>query len=129
MIVLTTTCEFCRASLEHWKRLSSALTSDSEHRYDVYWVSGSSWDSTRVYAERHKLPSMVVKMPSTKMLRAFQIKSVPMTLVLDHFWRVAYVHPSVFDNQAAVDSVLTAARRAAAPGKMDSGTVALVPQR
>ena len=114
LIFFTTTCPYCKENLDAWKRISSELAADSARRFDVVWVSGSYMDSTRAYVERNGITVPVVKMPSNKWIRAFQVKGVPMTMVLDHWGRVAHMHPSLFASSAARDSVVAAAYRAAA---------------
>jgi peroxiredoxin len=114
LIAFSTTCEFCMATIPHWKRLTDSLTRDPRSRFDVVWLSASSWDSTRSYASRHGIVAPVAKLPSAKLARVYQIKVVPLTLVIDRWGRVEHAHASLFKNAAALDSVFVAAYRAAA---------------
>ena len=41
LVFFTTTCEFCKASLDSWKEISAALAADSAGRFDVLWISAS----------------------------------------------------------------------------------------
>jgi len=127
LIAFSTTCQFCRATLPVWRRLSDSLRRDPKAHFDVVWVSASPWDSTRAYAQAHGITSTVVRMPTPKLARVYQIKSVPLTIVLDRWGRVAHAHASVFKNAAMIDSVYIAAYRAAA---VDStSTAAATPSR
>jgi hypothetical protein len=47
------------------------------------------------------------------MVRIYKIRATPVTTVIDHRGRVAYAHVGEFTTPGAVDSVLSAARRAA----------------
>ena len=118
LIAFSTTCEYCLATLPRWKQLTDSLRRDERRRFDVVWISASSWDSTRAYAARHGLNGPIVKLPTAKLARVFQIKTVPLTIVLDRWGRVEHAHVSVFKNSVAFDSVFAAASRAAAADSM-----------
>jgi len=114
LIAFSTTCPYCLQAMKDWKRLSDSLSADPRRRFDVVWISASSWDSTRTYVERHGIRAAVVRMPTPKLARVYAIKAVPLTVVLDRMGRVEHMHFSVFKNPSQLDSVFVAANRAAA---------------
>jgi peroxiredoxin len=114
LVAFSTTCQFCLATLPQWKWLTDSLNRDARRRFDVVWISASSWDSTRAYVRRHDIGADVAKMPPGKLAAIYKLRAVPLTVVLDRWGRVEHAHASVFANNAAMDSVFVAAYRAAA---------------
>jgi len=127
LIAFNTTCEFCRETIPVWQRVTDSLSRDARGRFDVVWISGSSWEATRSYMARHYIRATVAKMPSEKMLRVYQIRGVPLTIVLDRWGRVAYFHASKFAKQADVDSLFAAAYQAAAADSTLNSVASLDP--
>ncbi|MEJ7813322.1 MAG: TlpA disulfide reductase family protein [Gemmatimonadaceae bacterium] len=119
LIVFATACGYCKLTLPAWKRLSTALLADRTHPADVLWLSLSSVDSTRAYMREQSLDFPVVKLPQVKLERVFRVNAVPVTVVLDDKGQVVYSRASVLNTDAAIDSVLTAARSRTptAPGR------------
>ncbi len=120
LIAFSTSCPYCLATLPTWKAITDSLRHDPQARFDVIWVSASSWDSTRAYVQRHQIDAVVARMPTPKLAKVYQFKMVPLTVVLDRYGRVAHAHASVFGNAAAMDSIYLAAYRAVS---MDSTVV------
>lgn len=125
LIAFSTTCPYCLATLPKWKALTDSLRKDG--RFDVLWISASSWDSTRAYVAQHGITAAVVRMPTAKLARVYQIKAVPLTIVLDRWGRVEHAHASVFNTAAEMDSVFIAANRAAAADSISAA--AAIPPR
>jgi peroxiredoxin len=114
LIAFSTSCEFCLATLPRWKVLTDSLSRDPRGRFDVIWISASSWDSTKAYALRHSLTGAIAKFSTAKLARVYQVKTVPLTIIVDRWGRVEYMHSSLFRTSAAFDSIFSAAYRAAA---------------
>lgn len=114
LVAFSTSCPYCLATLPKWKAMTDSLRHDPQARFDVIWVSASSWDSTRAYVQRHQIDAVVARMPTPKLAKVYQLKTVPLTVVLDQYGRVAHAHASVFANAAAMDSIYLAAYRAVA---------------
>lgn len=127
LIAFSTTCPFCLATLPKWKAMTDSLMRDSQSRFDVVWISASAWDSTRAYVAQHGINAIVAHMPTAKMAKVYQFKTVPLTVVLDRYGRVAHAHASVFKNEAAMDSIYIAAYRAVAADS-NAGATATSPQ-
>lgn len=127
LIAFSTSCPFCLATLPKWKAMTDSLLHDPQRRFDVVWISASTWDSTRAYVATHGINAVVARMPTAKMAKVYQFKTVPLTVVFDHFGRVAHAHASVFNNKAAMDSIYNAAYRAVAADS-SAGATASSPQ-
>jgi peroxiredoxin len=112
LLGFTTTCPYCRESLPRWRQLADQLQNRSA--VELFWVSGSTWDSTRAWLAREQVPGQVVRLPNAKLQRVFRFHTVPLTVVLDRYGRVVYRHSGAVRSDAVIDSVLDAISRATA---------------
>jgi peroxiredoxin len=119
LIVFTTTCPYCRATLPAWRELTRSLQADSASRHDVVWVSLSARDSTRDYVAEHGITAPVAFFPDSRTRRAYGVHGVPVTIVLDARGRVMHARRAELATAASVDSVMLMVHRA------DSMTVAV----
>jgi hypothetical protein len=122
LIVFTTSCPVCKASLVEWKRLTEQLHGDSAKRFDVHWVSLSPRDSTEAYLRDHGIAASVVFPPNDRMMLSYRVFGVPMTIVVNSEGRVSYVRPKLFATPLATDSTLVAAELATVPRKKRRGS-------
>ena len=113
LLVFTTTCQYCRASLPAWARLPEQLDSAARtSRAPDVQVLGIALDSlgaARRYRDLHKLPYVVAQLPEGKSRALYRARAVPMVVLLDSAGRVLYTRAGVLTAMAAVDSVIAAA--------------------
>lgn len=111
LLVFTTTCEFCRASLPTWaglpERLDSAVRANGGPDVQVLGLAVDSLGSARRYRATHRLPFVVAQLPEGKLRALFRARAVPAVVLLDSAGRVMYTRTGVL-TAAAVDSVLAA---------------------
>jgi peroxiredoxin len=110
LIFFNVVCPFCEQTLPAWKQLSDRLMRDSGS-VEVYWISGSSPDSTAEYVRRHGVTARVVLAPDRKTMRIYRVRGVPMTLVLSPDGAITHVRPAVMTAQVGIDSIVAAALR------------------
>lgn len=110
LLILTTTCDYCRATVPVWVRLADSLGRIAPH-VRVVALSLDSVEATRRYAEEFRLPFPVVTLPEPKLARIIRAGRVPQTAVVDYQGRVLYGHAGVLDQPAVMDSLFLAALR------------------
>lgn len=114
IVVFTTSCPYCRASLPQWQALSAVT--DTSSVMEMVWLSLSQRDSTVQYVREHGLPDQnVVVEPEKQLMLAARIRGVPLTLVVDSAGTIRQVFAGALTAIQA-DSVLLAARTPRAPG-------------
>lgn len=79
LIVFTTTCAFCRASLPAWKELARSVESAGG---EFYAISLDSADVTREYRTAHDLPFPIIVLAQPKLRALYRAWVVPQTYVL-----------------------------------------------
>ena len=125
IVVSTTSCPYCRASLPQWRRLSALV--DTSHAIEMVWLSLSPRDSTFAYASAHGLPQEDIAVePDSALVLAARIRGVPLTLVVDTAGVIRHLIAGVL-TMAPADSVLLAARMPRVTGT--SAGAAFVPTR
>jgi peroxiredoxin len=102
-------CPYCRASVPAWKQV---LAAGGFPAAAAYGVSLDDEPVARSYARQQALPFPVVSMPGRRFAIAWRIHEVPRILVVDSEGRIVYSRAGVLQGQAAVDSVVAAARGA-----------------
>ena len=110
VLVLTTSCPFCKATLPVWAALADSLTRLGAHR--VLALSLDSATTTRRYVAEHHLGYPVLTFPHWKTAQLFRARAVPQTLVLNQFGEVVFAHTGRLDPGPVLDSVYAAARGA-----------------
>jgi len=115
LLVYTTTCRYCLASLPSWKKIAATLDTMSTVRAEVFGVSLDSVEATRKYAQRHALPYPTVRFPDDKVTSMYRAAAVPVTLVLDEQGRTLYSRVGQLSDQVAIDSVIAAVKWKPAP--------------
>jgi len=109
VFALTTSCQYCLASLPEWSRTAERIRAQYGDAVDVYWLSLSDRDSTTAYAAAHGLsPKAVLLRPHAKMAPTYRIKGGPLVLVYDATGRLAYRRPYQMVTTASGDSVVAA---------------------
>jgi peroxiredoxin len=121
LLLLTTTCPFCRATLPVWAQLADSIR-QVRPEVEVIAVSLDSLDETRRYAEEHGLAMPVVTLPTRKLGRLLRAGRVPQTVVVDHEGRVLYGWTGLLSAQAVLDSILIAVTAAPAAVPVDSAS-------
>ena len=109
----STTCGYCDASLASWETIAAHLAEESG-----VWVFGVSRDSpeaTRAYVEDHGLSFPIVTFTDPRIQALYRLQAVPQTLILNGEGRVIYARLGAVESEAAVDSVVAAARAAGDP--------------
>jgi peroxiredoxin len=110
LLVYTTTCQFCLASLPAWKQIKSTLDTLSTVKAQVYGVSLDSIEVTRRYSARHALPYPTVRFPEEKLVSMYRAGAVPVTLVLDEEGRTIYSRVGQVSEPVVIDSVIAAVK-------------------
>jgi peroxiredoxin len=107
LLVFTTTCPFCRATLPVWDSLV-----DSLHRslapIDIVGVSLDSVAPARDYAGKHALPFPVAIMTEVRSRFLFRAAAVPQTVVVGAGGRVRYATTGRLTGGPVLDSVYRA---------------------
>ena len=107
LLVYTTTCQFCKASLPAWKRLTATLDTMTQPRVKVYGVTLDSVEVTRRYIAEHRLPYPTVRFPDARVESMYRAGSVPLTVVLDGEGRTLYSRLGEVSRPETVDSIIT----------------------
>ena len=115
LLVYTTTCPYCKASLPAWKRIASVVDTMTSPHAQVYGVSLDSVDVTRRYAARNALPYPTIRFPEEKLVSMYRAGAVPLTLVLDENGRTVYSRLGEISTPAAIDSVIAAVKQKPQP--------------
>jgi peroxiredoxin len=105
LLILDTTCSFCRASLPAWEDLSGRLASVGEPVVHVYGISLSPVAETRLYVDEHGLTFPVLRFPDEKIRYLYRANGVPQVIVLDHEGRVIHTRPGELDEGEELDSL------------------------
>jgi peroxiredoxin len=108
LLVFDTRCPYSRASLPWWNELAERLAEDSGAQ--TYGVSLDSLEASRTYAMEHGLVFSVVSLAQRRAQRLFHLRRVPQILILSDEGRVAFTRLGVLESDAAVDSIVAAAR-------------------
>jgi peroxiredoxin len=107
LVVLTTTCPYCLASLPTWEALAdSALTVGAR----FVGIVLDSVTKAVAYRQEHQLAFPLVVFEERRQRALYRAGTVPQTLVLDREGRVRHAAFGVFDRPTAVDSVLATVR-------------------
>jgi thiol-disulfide isomerase/thioredoxin len=112
MLVFTTTCPYCRASLPAWQSLAERADSLRNIGISAPRIVGLSLDSidaTTAYVQEHALNFPVTQFESRRNQALYRTRSVPLILIVDSDSRVAYSRMGVLTTSAALDSVWRAA--------------------
>jgi hypothetical protein len=107
-LVFDTRCPYSRASLPWWNALADRLVGDSG--VWIYGVSLDSLEASRSYAMEHELAFPVVSLTQPRAQGLFHLQRVPQVLILNDEGRVTFTRLGVLESDAAVDSILAAAR-------------------
>ena len=116
----STTCGYCDASLASWETIAAHLAEESG--VQVFGVSRDSLEATRAYMEDQGLSFPVVTFSEPRIRALYRLQAVPQTLILNGEGRVIFVRLGAVESEAAVDSVVAAAR---ATGEAGTGGAAL----
>ncbi|MGD2216067.1 MAG: redoxin domain-containing protein [Gemmatimonadales bacterium] len=108
LLVFDTRCPYSRASLPWWKALAKQLAGDS--RMSIYGVSLDSLEASRSYATEHELGFPVVSLMERRAQSLFRLRRVRQILILNDEGRVEFTRLGVVGSDAAVDSIVAAAR-------------------
>jgi hypothetical protein len=108
LLVFDTRCPPSRASLPWWNGLADRLADDSRVR--TYGVSLDSLEASRAYAMEHELAFPVVRLTERRAQGLVRLRRVPQVLILNHEGRVVFRRLGVLESEAAVDSIVAAAR-------------------
>lgn len=114
LLFFTTTCPHCRASLPSWRSIAERLSAEAPAA-EVVGVSLDSLAETDAYVREHRLPFPVARLVRRRDVGAVRATSVPAVAVVDAEGRTVYARVGRMETEAAVDSVVAAARGALAP--------------
>lgn len=106
----TTTCSYCRMSLDKLLALDAALKSAVLTAGELLMVGLDSAAAVRRYADSLRLSVPVVYMPSERLALLYRVRAVPQLMVLDSSGRAVYTRAGALVNQISLDSVLAAVR-------------------
>lgn len=108
LLVFTTTCPYCLASLRAWRLLAARADSLFRTGGAAPQIVGLSLDSlpaTTTYVYENSLRFPISHFPTRRDQALYRARSVPLILVIDADNRVVYSRMGVLTNPAAVDSV------------------------
>ncbi len=108
LLVFSTTCRFCRASLPEWKRMVSQLRGSSG--VEILGVSVDSAQATQQYLVEHHLEFPVVSFTDRKLTALYRSNVLPQTLVIDEQGKVQYAHLGALTETSVTDSVIRVVR-------------------
>jgi peroxiredoxin len=108
LLVFSTSCRFCRASLSEWKRMASQLRGPSG--VEILGVSVDSAEVTQQYLVEHHLEFPVVSFTDGKLRALYRSNLMPQTLVIDAQGRVQYAHLGALTETSVTDSVIRVVR-------------------
>jgi thiol-disulfide isomerase/thioredoxin len=110
LLVFTTTCPHCRASIPAFEAISDSLHPHvSSGRVQLLGISLDSLEPTILYRNSNRL-SYRIALFRKKDPVVFRALAVPLVLVLDSIGQVTYSRFGGITTRQAVDSVLHAAR-------------------
>lgn len=101
LFYLTTSCPYCRRSLDAWTTLQARL---NEHGIQGIAISVSSSDSTAAYAAEHGLERVVV-LDDRRLEELYRTYQVPTFIVVDSAGRIAHAHRGTLLPGPALDSI------------------------
>jgi peroxiredoxin len=108
LLVFSTTCRFCRASLPEWKRMFSQLGGSSG--VEILGVSVDSVEVTQQYLVEHHLEFPVVSFTDGKLTALYRSHVLPQTLVIDEQGKVQYAHLGALTETSVTDSIMRVVR-------------------
>lgn len=106
----TTTCRYCKASVPALKKLAARLGGPVR----MIGVSDEPAEATRRYVQAHGLPFPAASVPERRVIGLFRARTVPLITVVNAEGRATYTRYGTLESAAAIDSVVNAARAAAA---------------
>lgn len=109
LLVFTTTCPYCKASLPSWRQIAAAADTLTQPRPLVAGIVLDSGDAA-AYGRAHSLQFPIARFPSRKVQSMYRVRSVPAVVLLDGAGQVIYARTGVLESRVAVDSVLAALR-------------------
>ncbi len=111
LLVFSTTCRFCRASLPQWRRMASQLSGLSG--VEILGVSVDSAQVTQRYLVEHHLEFQVVSVTDRKLRALYRSNVLPQTLVIDEQGQVQYAHLGALTETSVTDSIIRVVRAVA----------------
>lgn len=108
LLVFDTHCEYCLASLAAWRALRDALADEPD--IEIFGLSLDPEAETAIYSAEHDLGFSVVSVPDRPTKSMYRLGAVPLIVILETEGLVRYARLGQLTTQAAVDSVLLAAR-------------------
>jgi peroxiredoxin len=109
LFVLSTTCQFCKATLPVWRALADSLGRVRDVRIRVVAISVDSAAATRHFAAEEGVGYPMVTFPTDRLRRLYRVKAVPQTVVLDAEGDVVYAHVGRLTTGPVLDSIFQAA--------------------
>jgi hypothetical protein len=110
LLVFDTRWPYSRASLPWWNALAERLAGDPG--VWIYGVSLDSLEATRSYVVENALAFLVVSLAERRAQGLFHLQRVPQILILNDEGRVAFTRLGVLESEAALGSIVAAARDA-----------------
>ena len=111
LLVFSTTCQFCLASLREWKRIVSQLRGPTG--VEILGVSVHSAEATQQYLVEHHLEFPVVNLTDGKLTALYRSNVLPQTLVIDEQGKVQYAHLGALTETSVTDSIIRVVRAVA----------------
>ncbi len=115
VLVFTTTCQFCRATIPVWQSVFDSVSRMPPGRLQIVALSLDSTTQTRAYALEHQLRYPIAFFPDWKSPRFFRARTVPQTLILNAFGVVVYSHIGLLEKGPGLDSLFQAFTARAQP--------------
>lgn len=110
LLYLQSTCEFCGQSIPMLNRLADSLSVSGAVRIPLYGIQLDTLQPLSEYVASHKLRFPVVRFKSLRESRIYAARVTPYIVVVDSLGRISYARSKALLTEAAMDSVLSAAR-------------------
>jgi len=104
LLMFTTTCPHCLASVPAWNRIAEATERDSTIEVVGLCLNGADLASRYAAEQGLRFPVVVLADPTLRFL--YRTQTVPQAVVLDAEGRVVHVRHGRVEGGAAVDSLL-----------------------
>lgn len=111
VLILTTTCPHCLATLPIWRQVVDSVGRTEGHRVRVVAISLDSVHLTVDYAAAHQIDYPLVALTDWRLVQLLKARAVPQTLVVDDRGVVLFAHTGRLGPGPVLDSVYDAFRR------------------
>lgn len=106
LFVFSTTCQFCKASLPAWKRISGEFA--NSEKVQVVGISLDSVEATSRYLMENGIRLPVVSFTDRRLRALYRAQITPQTLIVDAEGKVSFTRIGAVTETGAIDSIIAA---------------------